>query len=115
MTREIWPTTPARASPCPRCRAALVVGQVEGLTTRCDALAVTPPGELAAVLAGRQSFELKHGKLYWRDSFRIRGGKIKGLILVTHKCGMVIAERYRLPLSQYPPPIVANTYPGIPY
>lgn len=67
---------------------------------RCDAIAVTPLGEYVAIVAGRMTYSLDRGELWWRDDVRIRANPVV-VCLYAHICGTRIEPRHVARLPQW--------------
>lgn len=79
----------ARNQICPRCGGRILVGPDDdtcAATARVDLDPATALEEVAARLAGRFSFELRGGRLHYRDDFAIRGRRNNNPILLDHEC-----------------------------
>lgn len=110
---RLWPTRAAEVKTCPRCGALLIVGLSDGVTVRCDAIAITTQGEVLALFAKRMTYSLHRGVLLHRDNFRINAGR-KGLTLYSHQCHTVIEAAYRERISA-PVPLWVVDDPTPPY
>jgi hypothetical protein len=89
MTRRIGhslETSPAIAKPCPRCRRPLLTGLAEGIHAYVDITPLTPAGEIAAVLAGRQTYTLRRTGLIQRDAYRRADPALASPVLAQHDC-----------------------------
>lgn len=79
-------TTQAFVHTCPRCRATILYGLAEGIPARVDPEPVDQPGEIAAVVAGRQTYTLTRGGLVQRDAGRRSDPSLTGPVLAAHDC-----------------------------
>lgn len=84
-------TIRARLSPCPHCRAATIRGLTEppaAWTAITDPVPLTPPAELAALAAGKFTYDLvtiaSRPQLIHRDQHRILTRDWP--VLATHQC-----------------------------
>lgn len=74
-------TETVQALACRRCGAPLLAaldGPIASIPVRCDPVVLTPPDELAALLAGRMTYELIPSgttaqRIRWRSPEVIRG------------------------------------------
>lgn len=82
-------TTPARAATCNACGSTVIHAVTGGLTTITDTTPLSVNEEIAAILAGRSTFDLQTAgnQLYleWRDVTRIRAGR-NYPVLAIHGC-----------------------------
>lgn len=82
---------PAHYQPCPHCGRHTITAWCGGVRTRCDPEPLTINQEIAALLTGRQTYDVmiwglpRRMNLAWRDITRIRAGR-KYAIIATHKC-----------------------------
>jgi hypothetical protein len=88
-------TTAAEPQPCPRCHALVLDGWAEGLHARVDAAALNRTGELAMILAGRDTYVLTRGGLVLRTEYRVIHPT--GPVLAQHVCGRAVAVEHRAP------------------
>ncbi len=83
-------TTAARWLPCPECRAGVIVGVAEGISTAVDGTPLEPLTEIAALAAGTRTFNfVRTGsriELWHRDQWRIRSRKYP--VLPEHACAL---------------------------
>ncbi len=92
MDADTGATHNARVTRCPRCRLAVFIGLIVGLTYTCDTPAISDMAEAQALLLGRRTFTARFN---WdRISLEWRGGKWAPPsshpdidILVDHQCG----------------------------
>lgn len=89
MTQHLV-TQPAKTAECSRCGNTVITAITGGLTTVTDIQALSIGEEIAAILAGRVTFDLHaQGKqvfLEWRDIIRIRAGRNYPVVAL-HQCG----------------------------
>lgn len=104
---------------CRRCRAVILAGIDPDLNARAavlDPLPVTPAGELAALLAGGESFDLLRGEdISYRAGWSIAWRPANtSPVLVTHICGAAADVNWALAAKLYP---IMPTYgpDGIPF
>ena len=106
-------TRRARPRPCPRCQPLVLVGLDHArcaLPPTTNPTPLTPAGELAALLTGRETYKLTPNRnayeLNWRDQHSIRAkpaGTLHGAdIVATHQCG---APELDAAPSRIPPPL----------
>lgn len=89
-------TTNPTTTTCPRCRALILAGWSEGLGARVDPVAITQPGELAAILAKRPTYTLTCDGLIQRTSWRTEYPR--GPVLAAHSCKLPIPHEYYAPI-----------------
>lgn len=79
-------TTPPLVHTCRRCGRPVVYGLAEGIPARVDTIPVDQAGEIAAVVAGRQTYTLRRSGLIHRDVRRRSDPTLAGPVLVEHAC-----------------------------
>lgn len=81
-------STAAKATECPRCRAALLTAHDEGLRATVDLEPLADrAAEIEALLDGRWTYtHTQWGHLVYRDASRIAAGTLRGTIHAQHKC-----------------------------
>lgn len=95
MTRPRWlperPSTRARLTACPRCRAAVIRAldsHIAGLDVRLDPVPLNIHAELTARISGRLTYDLLQAgfghEIAYRDEMRIR--KHEHPVLAEHRC-----------------------------
>lgn len=93
-------STPVSLAVCPRCGRHMLSGFSEGCWVRADPAPLDPAQELAAIQAGRSTYDLqplglpRRPYLWHRTSFRILGAR-KWMVLAEHVCP---------PGPHFPPP-----------
>lgn len=78
-------TKPPTATTCSRCSAPLLAATVGGLDVRVDTVALNDLGELAVLMDGRRTYEVRGEQLVLRRPEHIRAGK-RGPVLGAHAC-----------------------------
>lgn len=73
------------ATTCSRCSAPLLAATVGGLDVRVDPVALNDLGELAALMGGRRTYEVRGEWLILRRPEHIRAGN-RGPVLGAHAC-----------------------------
>ena len=72
---------------CPHCRAHILVALDNGIPARVDPTPLlNRTAEIAALLAGRWTYELHLGELMHRDAARIHANNTRGTIHADHQC-----------------------------
>jgi hypothetical protein len=69
-----------------RCGRIVFDAIVEGLPVHADPTPLTPIGELAALLAGRRTYDLARRELWHRDRWRIC--RREHPVVADHRCGI---------------------------
>ena len=105
-------TTAITGSVHPRCGGPVLVGVAEGINARVDLTPLNQAGEIAALLAGLDTYTLTRGGLVYRDAGRIAGRSIKGPVLAQHDCRRTIPATHRATTA---PPAPAAVADGCPY
>lgn len=82
-------TTAPSLIKCPRCHRPVLAATVGGIDRHVDTATLNPTGELAALLAGRSSFELHGEVLVRRGPEKIRAGHPGAPVLADHSCDPV--------------------------
>lgn len=83
-------TTPSLTA-CHRCRLPLLAATVGGLDRHIDPQPLQQAGELAALLAGRTTYDLRGELLIRRTRWRIAGGRRDLPVLAEHYCSKEVA------------------------
>lgn len=79
-------TTAPLVHACRRCHTPVIYGLAEGVTARADLLPITSAGEIAAVLAGRQTYTVRRSGLIRRDAGRRADPTLASPVLAEHRC-----------------------------
>ena len=106
MTQHLI-TQPAKPGKCTRCGALILTAISGGLTTVTGPQSLTINQEIAALIAGRATFDLVvtgHSVfLEWRDLTRIRTGR-RYTVVAIHECPLGATPGTRpLPVAATPP------------
>lgn len=89
-------TTPITGTIHADCGAAVLFGLAEGLTAWVDLTALNQAGEIAAILAGLQTYTLARSGLIHRDAGRIAGTSLRDRpVLAEHQCHRLIPADHR--------------------
>jgi hypothetical protein len=96
VSQQHFITTIAKIVICGRCRQPILTGHAEGIPARVDATPVNRFGEIEAIREGRSTYQLRGGRLVYRQSEQILhdNGEVQP-ILIAHRCGTDISTRYR--------------------
>lgn len=82
-------TRPAALAECRRCGAATITAMVDGLLTAVDTQPLSISAEIAAIMAGKTTFNLmvtgQRIYLEWRSVTRIRAGRDHPVV-ARHPC-----------------------------
>ncbi|WP_329013132.1 hypothetical protein OG271_03855 [Micromonospora rifamycinica] len=105
-------TTPVKPSIHARCGATVLTGNAEGLHARVDLVPLNRAGEIAALLAGLQTYTLTRGGLVHRDAGRIAGTALAGPVLAEHACHRLVPADQRATTTA---PTTQPRTEGIPY
>lgn len=103
-------TTTAEPQKCPYCPALVLDGWAEGLHARVDAAALNRTGELAMILAGRDTYVLTRAGLVLRTEYRVTHPT--GPVLAAHVCGHLVTPEHRAPASSQPSRYVIPDQPA---
>jgi hypothetical protein len=71
---------------CARCEARILTGLAEGIHAYVDLTPVTTAGEIAALLAGRETYTLRRYGLIRRDVYRRTDPALATPVLADHDC-----------------------------
>ncbi|MGI5155790.1 hypothetical protein [Microbispora sp. CA-102843] len=97
---EHFISTPALLDTCHHCGRPILTAHSEGLLARADPTPITPADELAALIAGRRTYDIhpmglpRKPYLVHRSQFRIRAPR-KWAVVAEHQCP---------PGPHFPPP-----------
>jgi hypothetical protein len=85
---EHMASRPAVESHCGKCGQTILIGLDSGITARVDPHPISWGGEIAALLAGRWTYEKTHaGDLTYRDEHRLGNRKpFRRTIHAEHLC-----------------------------
>lgn len=99
-------TTPAKVTACSGCAAPALAAHDDGVPVLADLAAVAPAEELAALIEGRMTYDVRRRALgvgawlTYRDSLRIMAPDQAHAVVVEHRCVSRRAPGTRLP--RYP-------------
>ena len=71
---------------CPRCNRPVMAATVRGLDEHLDTAMLNPLGELAALLEGRRTFDLRGDYIGLRNKEKIASGKRDSPVVARHAC-----------------------------
>lgn len=83
--RHFETTTPVVVT-CHRCDRPTIYGLAEGFIARADPAPLDQTQEIAAVVAGRQTYTLLRSGLVHRDAGRRSDPSLAGVVLAEHAC-----------------------------
>lgn len=92
---------------CPRCHAPVLRGpdnRAAAIAATVDIHALTRRGELLAVIDSRKTYEIHQGRLFYRDTWRLRR-QASGHVLIQHTC-QPIPDTWIAPI---PTAVIAST------
>ena len=106
-------TTAVKVTTHPRCGAAVLTGNAEGVFARVELVPLNRAGEIHALCAGLQTYTLTRLGLVHRDACRIAGTALRdaGPVLAEHSCHRHIPAEHRQPTAPTTAAVVADGYP----
>ena len=87
--REHLITTAPSLIQCQTCHRPVLAATVGGLDRHIDTACLNPAGELAALLSGRSTYEMRNDMLVRRGPEKIRAGSPGAPVLAEHSCAPV--------------------------